>query len=182
MKKASNVQPTACKGLTYAQLINQDSGNSEYLSPIEIVNAAREVMGGIDFDPFSSDKANKRINAMFYSTKDLDAFNTNWHGRVWMNHPFGRSYNKLAIERLVNDYCERTIKQACCITYAATSEKWFQPLMEYPQCYLSPRTNYYLPNGTKKKGVTKGSVVTYLGKNVDKFIEVFDGHFGKVKI
>ena len=101
-----------------AQLINQDSGNYEWYTPVEIVDMAREVMGGIE--------------------------------------------------------------QACCITFAATSEAWFRPLLNYPQCFIHGRTNYYLPDGTKKRGVTKGSVVTYLGDNVEKFTEVFT-RIGTVK-
>ena len=165
-----------------AQLINQDSGDYEYYTPIEIVDAAREVMGSIDYDPFSSYEANKRIKAGQYVCKEVNGLKQSWYGNVWMNHPFSRNNNKPCIEMFVEEYELGDVEQACCITFAATSEKWFQPLLNYPQCYLSPRTNYYLPDGTLKKGVTKGSVVTYLGYNVDKFIEVFDGKFGKVKI
>jgi hypothetical protein len=168
--------------LNNSQLINQDSGNFEYYTPIEIVNAAREVMGSIDLDPFSSEEANRKIKAAVYFSKEIDGLSKCWFGSVWMNHPFSRKMNNKCIVRLMEEYFHQNINQACCITFAATSEKWFNPLMDFPQCFLSPRTNYYLPDGTKKRGVTKGSVVTYLGKNVDKFIEVFDGHFGTVKI
>jgi hypothetical protein len=67
------------------------------------------------------------------------------------------------------------------ITYACTSEKWFQPLLQKPQCFLSPRTNYYLPDGSVKKGVTKGSVVTNFGADVSRFREAF-ASLGVVKI
>lgn len=169
-------------GMNNAQLINQDSGNYEYYTPIGIVDAAREVMGGIDLDPFSSETANKRVMANEYFHRNFSGLENIWFGNVWMNHPFGRSTNKLCVTKLIDSYLDENISQACSITFAATSEKWFQPLLDFPQCYLSPRTNYYLPDGTIKKGVTKGSVVTYLGDNADKFIEVFDGKFGKVKI
>jgi len=51
----------------------------------------------------------------------------------------------------------------------------------FPQCFLQPRTNYYLPDGSLKKGVTKGSVVTYMGPNLKRFREVFTKH-GVVKV
>lgn len=170
-----------------ARLINQDSGNYEYYTPIKIVEAAREVMGSIDLDPASSEQANERIKAERIYTKDLGvyrtsigSFNRGWHGNIWLNHPFSRKENKLWITKLIREYQNNHITQACCITYAATSEIWFQPLLHYPQCFLSPRTNYYLPDGSLKKGVTKGSVVTYLGSNVEKFNDVFS-EFGVVK-
>lgn len=46
-----------------AQLINQDSGDYEYYTPIEIIEAAREVMGFISLDPASSSMANEKIGA-----------------------------------------------------------------------------------------------------------------------
>lgn len=164
-----------------AQLINQDSGDYEYYSPLPIVDAARNTMGGIDLDPFSSLTANEKIKATKIFTLDDCGFKNKWFGRVWMNHPFSREMNVRCIQKIDLEYKLKRIEQACCITFAATSEKWFQPLMLYPQCYLSPRTNYYMPDGTLKKGVTKGSVVTYFGDNLDAFVAEFK-KFGRIKV
>ena len=166
-----------------AQLINQDSGDYEYYTPVEIVDAARNTMGGIDLDPFSSAIANQRVQAgRFISIHDKPgSLEQEWHGRVWMNHPFSREMNDLCIKKIDLEYKLKHIESACCITFAATSEKWFQPLMLYPQCFLSPRTNYFLPDGTKKVGVTKGSVVTYFGDNLDAFVAEFKS-FGRIKV
>jgi len=200
-----------------AQLINQDSGDYEYYSPIEIVDAAREVMGGIDLDPASSKIANKTVGATRIYTLEAQieqvgvwelpaliamegGLDYAWYGDVWMNHPFGRSEtackegcvkeicrkrgyhtlikiprNKEWIQHAVNEHKEKRSRQLTCITYASTSEDWFFPLTEYPQCFLRPRTNYYRPDGTKKKGVSKGSVVTYMGNNKDLFRKTFEG-------
>lgn len=163
-----------------AKLINQDSGNQEYYTPLHIVDKAREVMGGIDLDPFSSYTANKLIKAASFYTEEQDGLKEDWYSRVWMNHPFSREMNKKCILKLVDEYNKGHVEQACCITFAATSEKWFKPLLAFPQCFIHGRTNYYLPDGSKKKGVTKGSVVTYLGDNIEKFVEVFS-EVGTVK-
>jgi phage N-6-adenine-methyltransferase len=162
-------------------LINQDSGNTEWYTPSEIIEAARKTMGIITLDPFSSVKANETVKASIFMDEYDDPLNKDWKGNVWMNHPFSREMNKLCINKLVNEYKERRVKQACCITFAATSETWFRPLLEYPQCFLHGRTNYYLPDGTKKKGVTKGSVVTYLGNDKESFYEAFKG-LGTIKV
>lgn len=163
-----------------AQLINQDSGNFEYYTPSDIVELAREVMGVITLDPFSSVEANKRVKASSFMGIHDDGLSKSWYGNVWMNHPFSRLMNKICIEKLVREYEIGDVKQACNITFAATSEAWFRPLLNYPQCFIHGRTNYYLPTGEKKTGVTKGSVVTYLGKDVEKFKEVFS-RIGTVK-
>lgn len=163
-----------------AQLINQDSGSYEYYTPIEIVDMAREVMGHITLDPFSSEKANEKVKAERFFTEKDNGLEQDWFCNVWMNHPFSRENNRFCVEKLIEEYLSDRVWQACCITFAATSEKWFRPLLEFKQCFIHGRTNYYLPDGTKKTGVTKGSVVTYLGDNEDRFIEVFS-EIGTVK-
>lgn len=164
---------------TPAQLINQTSGDVEYYTPDFIIRAARVTMGDIHLDPASSAIANKRVCACQFIDEANDGLRAGWLGNVWMNHPFGRTTNGPWIRKLISEHKAGRTIQACCITFACTSEQWFQPLMDYPQCYLSPRTNYYLPDGTLKRGVTKGSVVTYLGDVPCRFKETFKP-FGKV--
>lgn len=164
-----------------AQLIHQDSGDVEYYTPIEIVSAARTVMGRIDLDPASSAQANLRVRATKIYTAADDGLAHEWHGCIWMNHPFSRQYNYLFIRKLIDEYMARRVEQACCITYASTSEQWYQPLLQFPVCFLTPRTAYVKPDGNKLYGATKGSSVAYLGPNTEKFIDVFR-HLGNVMV
>ncbi len=163
------------------QLVNQSSGDTEWYTPQFIIEAARKVLGQIDLDPASSALSNKRVKAMRYFTVDDDGLEQDWQGSVWMNHPFSREHNAQWINKLVQEYTDGHVPEAICITFAATSEKWFQPLLRYPQCFLHPRTNYELPDGTINRGVTKGSVVTYLGIDTYAFVDAFKS-FGVVKI
>ena len=156
-----------------ATLINQDSGNFEYYTPSFIVEAARIVLGTIDLDPASSRQANRSVQARRFFTVIDDGLAQPWHGTVWMNHPFGRERNPVWINKLCSEYESGNVSAACCITFAATSERWFQPLFDYPLCFLHPRTNYLLPDGSPKGGVTKRSVVAYLGGNISGFIREF---------
>jgi hypothetical protein len=154
-----------------AQLIHQDSGITEYYTPLPIIEAARRVMGGIDLDPASSAAANARVKADEFFDKDHDGLLWVWHGRVWLNSPFSRKGNPLWVNKLETEY----------ISFACTSEKWFQPLMRRPQCYLYPRTNYLMPDGKVARGVTKGSVVTYYGERLHDFAKAFQ-HLGTIKV
>ena len=164
-----------------ATLINQDSGNFEYYTPPFIVEAARKVLGTINLDPASSRQANKSVQARRFFTVIDDGLTQPWHGTVWMNHPFGRERNPVWISKLCTEYTGGNVSAACCITFAATSERWFQPLFDYPLCFLHPRTNYLLPDGSLKRGVTKGSVVAYLGDNVTGFVGEFE-QLGRVML
>lgn len=157
-------------------LINQDSGNVEWYTPPEIIEAARKAMGGIDLDPASCVEANKRVMATTIFTKEESGLAKQWFGRVWMNHPFGRE-NKRWIDNLCYEYRIGRVTQACCITFASTSERWFRPLLDFPQCYLHGRTRY-IGGGDSPP---KGSVVTYLGHNVEGFYEAFR-EMGTIKV
>lgn len=186
-----------------AQLINQTSGDTEYYTDPKIIEAARSMMGGIDCDPASSKNANEVVRATIYYDITDGSLNRPWLGRVWMNHPFHGGWSACTndckrktcatrghhifsnipsnadwINKLMLEWEGGNIIEALCITYASTSEQWFQPLLDFPQCFLSPRTNYYLPDGTIKKGVTKGSVITYLGDRETRFHRYFKS-FGK---
>jgi len=162
-----------------AEYINQDSGVVEYYTPIEVIEAARSTMGSIDLDPASSAKANQVVGALCYFTQDFDGLAWDWFGNVWMNHPFSREGNPRWINKLVSEYEKQNVVEACCITYASTSETWLRPLYRFPLCFLSPRTNYRLPSGEIYRGVTKGSVVAYLGSDVGRFTRNFT-HLGSV--
>lgn len=153
-----------------AQHINQTSGNVEFYTPAHIIEKARAVMGGIDLDPASNEHASRWIKAAKIHTKHDDGLSHTWYGRVWMNHPFGRISNKMWIEKLVSEYEAGNVTEACCITYACTSEVWFQPLLSHAQCWISPRLNYVDAHGYTVRGVTKGSVVTYLGPGPKRYL------------
>lgn len=175
-------------------LINGTNMDTEYFTPPFILNRVHSFLGGIELDPASSEQANQTVRANRFFTKEMNAMEQEWKAyTVWMNHPFGRAQarcrclcdqnhvhhsfdlhgNKVWVNRFVKEFMDGNFQHGICITYACTSEAWFQPLMKYPQCFLSPRTNYLLPDGTVKKGVTKGSVLTYLGSDWHGFRESF---------
>lgn len=187
-------------------LINQDSGNTEWYTPLYIIDLVRQTIGDIMLDPASSAKANEIVKAKIFYTKDDKPLERPWYGEIWMNHPFGKSEKackpnckkEICIDRgyhvdrdvpgnaewinhLVTQYRIGNIRKACCITFAATSETWFRPLLLYPMCFIHKRVNYLLPDGTVKRGVTKGSVVTYLGPDNERFCRIFNT-IGTVKI
>ncbi len=137
---------------------------------------------------------------------DWGGLSWEWHGRTVLNPPFGSPENfcqpncskKGCIKRgwhtatdlpgmnhwvnhFVGEHEAERLTEGIFLCFAATSEGWFQPLMRYPQCYPKKRTNYYLPDGTLYKGVTKGSCLTYVGPNVARFAEVFES-MGTIKV
>lgn len=162
------------------ELINQNSNCVEWYTPKEIIEAARKCLGGnIKLDPFSCEKANETVRANFYMTKEQDGWSSDWFGKVFVNHPFSRENNKRIAAKVIKEHQRGA--EIVMISFAATSESWFRPLLDYPQCFLHGRTHYYDQNGNKVKGCTKGSVITYLGNDVKSFYEAFK-HLGTIKV
>ena len=84
------------------------------------------------------------------------------------------------ISKLINSYHAGDVEQSMNISFASTSEDWFIPLLDYPQCFISKRVNYYNAEGKEVKGAPKGSVITYLGDDYLSFKREFS-QYGKVK-
>lgn len=166
-----------------ATLINQTSGDVEIFTPRPIIEAATQALGGtISLDPASCEAANAIVGALRWYGKEADGLSQPWQAdTVWMNHPFSRKGNALWVNKFLLSYQRYHFYEGCCITFASTSEAWFVPLMKFPQCFLHPRTNYLKPDGTIYRGVTKGSVVTYLGHDLERFKKAFAG-LGTVKV
>lgn len=161
--------------------IHHDSGNVEWFSPVEIIEAARRTMGSIDLDPFSCAAANEVVGALAFFTKERSGLTQRWFDNVWMNHPYGKTTNGPCINKGLSEFESGRVKQLCCITYASTTERWFRPLMQFPQCFLHKRTAFRTPEGVIVKGATKGCAITYLGPNVDRFAAEF-APFGTIKV
>lgn len=188
------------------QLVNQDSGDCEHYTPEELMLLTHRVLGHIDLDPASNELANEVVRAKSYFTKHDNGLSKPWFGKVWMNHPFHKGENackanckkKTCINRghcitenipsnydwtsyLANEYEEGRVDEAICITFSSMSEVWMtEPLLPRLQCFPRGRIHYRKPDGTINKQATKGSVLTYFGKNGDKFKQVFS-EIGTVK-
>ena len=166
----------------------------EWQTPDEIFNAARATLGGIDLDPASCAQANLRIKAMWYHDKETDGLKWPWDTvpnrqgfvgqkmvekpTVFLNPPFGRWENSRWVAKAIREYLKGNVDAMCILTFASTSERWFQDLFRHStaQCWLSPRTAYINPdNPGKRSGAPKGSVVSYFGTHYTRFESYFGG-------
>ncbi len=162
-----------------SQRINQDSGSKEWYTPQHIMDLVKEMFITIDLDPFSCEYANRMVQARHYYTKDDDGLVKPWFGNVWMNHPYSKKLNPLCVNKMISEYQSGNINQALMICFASTSERWFFPLLEYPQCFIRGRVKYNESTGLKNSP-PKGSVITYFGDDVELFKDTFSS-IGHVK-
>jgi len=153
------------------QLISQ-SGCNEWYTPIEYIQAAKEVMGSIDLDPASSEIAQRWIQAHTHYTIDDDGLTHDWHGRVWLNPPWGRLSGDF-VTKLVSEMAAGRVTEAIVLVNAhSTDAQWFQPLWDGLLCFTDHRINYEGPNKAGS-GSTHGSVFIYFGTHESEFVAMF---------
>ncbi len=162
------------------------STNEWYTRP-KYIEAAREVMGGIDLDPASCAAANEIVKAERYFTKEQNGLCQEWRSRsLWLNPPYARSEHYqsgigLFIKKCLEVYEDGDILQAIILATTEVNAKWFQPLWYYPICFADHRVKFIAPQ-IDPRGVYQhmfGTCFVYLGPNEVKFAEVFS-QFGRI--
>lgn len=155
------------------------SESNEWYTPAQYVDAARELMGGIDLDPATSEQANATVKAKKIYTVDDDGFAKQWKGCVWLNPPYGREEGEGSnqarwTQKLIDEYKAGRVTEAVLLVNAAPANKWFAPLWEYLVCFTDHRIRFQSPVGESSQP-THSNALVYLGKNKDGFIK----HFAK---
>ena len=170
----------ACRLLNKPHVAN-NSGENEWYTPPEYIEAARRVMGSIDTDPASSDEANEIIKAKKYYTSKDDGLSQTWVGNIWMNTPYAQPLVAQISESLASKYETREVKQACVLVNNATETEWFQKMMNLCDavCFLKGRVKFIDKNGESTGAPLQGQAIVYLGKNKKAFAAEF-GTMGKI--
>jgi hypothetical protein len=172
-------QPTAADVRSVALRALTSSQDVEWFTPAPYVEAAREVLGGIDLDPASCALANRTVKAARFYTAADDGLAQPWSGRVWLNPPY-RGLARDFIDRLTREYEAGRIDAAVVLANAyRTDAAWFRPLWGYTLCFTYGRVDFQRPNGDGPSHPPHGSVFVYLGPSPERFAERF-AEFGAV--
>ena len=156
------------------------SNSVEWYTPAEYVEAARTVMGGIDLDPASSAAANETVQAAQFFTESDDGLSRQWHGRVWLNPPYGGQAGGF-IAKLTESCASGEVSAAVVLVNAhCTHTDWFQPLWSGVLCFTDHRIAFVPGSGQNDvSGSTFGSVFVYFGDAPRRFALEFS-RFGNV--
>ncbi len=170
---------------THARILSSES--AEWYTPREIVDAAREVMGGIELDPASCPEANATVRAERIYTREDDGLRQIWEAATaFLNMPYGKSVEDNVSNqarwshKLIDSHRAGRVEQACMLVNAVPGNRWFRPLWAFPICFLDGRVHFVAPAGSgPRKSPTHSSCVVYLGPRVEAFVDVF-GRLGTV--
>lgn len=155
-----------------------------WFTPSVYTEMAREVMGEIDLDPFSSQAANAHVKAKRYFDLRSDAFKQAWfqdQGRVFMNPPYSRKIIDAAVDLFLANWSSESVSQGVILVNNATETRWFQSLLRTASllCLPDRRIAFENDDGKHVSGNTRGQVFFYFGHKRARFTEVF-GRIGVV--
>ena len=145
--------------------VAQNSGNNEWYTPEEFIEAARESMGGIDLDPASSDIANKTVKADNYFTQETNGLEHHWFGRVWMNPPYAQPLMGNFADKLKQEVEIGGVTAFCVLVNNATETKWFKTIASVADhiCFTSGRVKFLDPEGNKSGAPLQGQAILIKG-------------------
>lgn len=171
--KAGNTSADNVRGTT-------GTGENEWYTPAEHVELARSVLGVIDLDPASSDKAQVVVMAEEYFTEADDGLTQNWSGRVWLNPPYAQPAISHFADKMVAEIETGRVDQAIMLTHNYTDTAWFQKLAKAATaiCFTRGRVKFVSPTGDVA-APTQGQAFFYFGTDAGAFTKTFR-HIGFV--
>jgi hypothetical protein len=149
------------------------TGEYEWYTPPEIIDAARAVMGGIDLDPASCPHANAIVQAAQYFTQEDNGLERDWGGRVFLNPPFAHPTVKYFAEKLL---ASTAVTEAVWLSNACVETGWWHALAAQGViCCPRGRVKFYTPDGRDGQGSspTLPQTIIYLGPHRDAFCRRF---------
>lgn len=152
--------------------------SDSWYTPSEYIESARQVLGTIDLDPFSSQLANQIVKATKYHSEDDSSLDVDWLANtVWMNPPYGPLCTA-ATDKFIEQFTKKNFTEGIILVNNSTDTKWFKRLAEHATawCFTDHRIGFNAPDGKSLGGNTRGQVFIYFGPNIPKFKQVFTQH------
>jgi phage N-6-adenine-methyltransferase len=150
------------------------TGEFEWYTPAEFVEAARAVLGEFDLDPASSERAQQTVKARRYYSVDEDGLAHEWRGRVWLNPPYKQPDINLFMKKMVEEVACGRVSEAIMLTNSSTDTEWFHLGFSVCSaiCFTRGRIKFVDPHG-ERAAPTQGQAFFYFGNNARRFCEVF---------
>jgi hypothetical protein len=145
--------------------VANNSGENEWYTPPQFVEAARMAMGGIDLDPASCALANETVKASAYFDMQVDGLQQSWSGRVWMNPPYAQPLIQQFCAKVAEEFSAGRIASACVLVNNGTETAWGQSLLAKAAavCFPASRIKFIDKEGRASGAPLQGQMIVYLG-------------------
>ncbi len=155
--------------------VAHNSGDNEWYTPAQYIEAARDTLDRIDLDPASSALANETVKAKIFYTEADDGLSQHWHGKVWMNPPYSQPLISDFVAKLIVAYGSSEVTGAVVLVNNGTETKWGQNLLSVAAaaCFPASRIRFVDPGG-KPSAPLQGQMICYLGHEPGRFEDCFE--------
>lgn len=138
------------KGFSTLDNPSHEGQTNTWLTPLNIVRA----LGEFDLDPcgFPGHHTAERLICL-----PNDGLKQEWHGRVWLNPPYGREIGKWLYKLEVHS-------DGIALVFSRTDTQWFQVLNPDRIFFLAGRIKFLRPDFTFDTNAGHGSMLLCYGK------------------
>jgi ParB family chromosome partitioning protein len=174
----------SCQELTQAGLlkiangshVSLNSGENEWYTPPEYIEAARAAMGSIDLDPATSVVAQAIVRAKKHFTINDNGLEKRWSGNVWLNPPYSKDLIGLFAAKVVEE--SSRFSQAIVLVNNATDTAWFHGLCSVAAavCFFRGRIKFLDRSGNPANTPVQGQAAVYVGDRSEAFRAEFSRH------
>jgi len=152
------------------------SKSAEHLTPPHIVRAVLRVLGEIDLDPCAETRDNPNVPAKEHYTVGDCSLQQEWHGRVYMNPPYGKTSEDPVLQwmkKIVGEIWAGRVTEAIVLWRASTDTDAWVILTECMMkvCFIQGRLKFGAESNTGPAPFP--SVAFYYGPNDILFHHVF---------
>ena len=121
--------------------VHFSSESPEHYTPPKILAAVIHCLGAIDLDPCSNSHDDPHVVAAKHFTRADDGLRRSWHGRVFMNPPYGREIDPW-IAKLITEVEAGRVTQAIALVPARIDTGWWRRFRNYIWCAIEGRLTF----------------------------------------
>ena len=182
-------------------IAQHSSKNDAWMTPVWLIEAARDVLGTIDLDPASTAEANLRVKAtyLYGAPQNNDLVERDHHGiaqiwgspeypqNVWCNPPGGKtgpapkdpSRTALFWDHLLEERTRGHINHALFLLFNIEGLRTCRHATSFPFCIFDKRIAFDNPDGSSNRSPTHANALIYVPGHADcsdVFAETFQSH------
>lgn len=146
------------------------SKTPEHYTPADILERVVATLGRIDLAPCSNSHTAPNVPAARHFTVADDGLAQPWHGRIFMNPPYGREIAAW-VEKLTQEYQAGHVTEGIALVPARTDTRWWQMLRDHPVCLVRGRLRFVGEGNTSAAPFP--SALFYMGPFVEHFVRQF---------
>lgn len=135
-----------------------------WITPLEVVDVARSIMGGIDLDACTTEENAAYHGIETFFTRKHDGLARPWPPglRVWLNPPYGRDIADWMGK--ASAYCEDDGGTCIALVPPNVDTAWFRCCHRWPLAFWRGRVRFHVSPGVPGESPTQGNTLVLMGR------------------